>query len=211
MVLLGRLGRHLRANAIAYLALFVALGTSTAFAANQLAKKSVGTPQLKKNAVVSSKVKDRSLKAVDFADGQLPAGKPGEAGAQGPVGPTEGFAAPEAAAAIPSATPESGIMERKITTHSSGRLFAFSRATVSVSCSAGSEAQLGIYLDGKAVAASGVNVPISTLTSVSVFGLSEAVGAGEHTLTLKFDCKSGTSGGASIGGGAAIGAILLGS
>jgi hypothetical protein len=210
VVLLGRLGSHLRANAVAYLALFVALGTSGALAA-QLAKKSVGTPQLKKNAVVSSKVKDRSLKAVDFADGQLPAGKPGEAGAQGPVGPTEGFAAAELAGAIPSATPESGIMERKIATHSNGRLFAFARGTIFVSCSAGTEAQLGIYLDGKAVTASGETIKISTFASVSVFGLSEAVVAGEHTLTLKFDCKSGTSGGASIGGGSAIGAILLGS
>jgi hypothetical protein len=58
-----------------------------------LPRNSVGTAQLKRSAVVSSKVKDRSLRAVDFARGQLPAGRPGPAGltgatgAPGPAGP----------------------------------------------------------------------------------------------------------------------------
>jgi hypothetical protein len=72
---------HLRSNAIAYLALFVALG-GTSFAATRLPANSVGTKQLKKGAVVSSKlhadavtsasVKAGSLLASDFAIGQLP-------------------------------------------------------------------------------------------------------------------------------------------
>ncbi len=41
---------------------------------------SVGTAQLKANAVVSSKVKNHSLLAVDFKPGQLPAGAPGVSG-----------------------------------------------------------------------------------------------------------------------------------
>ena len=73
---------------IACLALTVALG-GTGYAAITLPKNSVGTTQLKKNAVVSSKVKNRSLKAVDFASGQLPRGPQGaqgSAGAQGEAG-----------------------------------------------------------------------------------------------------------------------------
>jgi hypothetical protein len=71
---------------VASVALLVALG-GTSYAAIQLPANSVGTKQLKKNAVISKKVKNRSLKAIDFALGQLPRGPQGPAGAQGPQGP----------------------------------------------------------------------------------------------------------------------------
>jgi hypothetical protein len=80
---------HLRHNAIGYLALFVAMG-GTSFAAATLPAGSVGTSQLKRSAVVSAKVKDRSLLRRDFAAGQLvpgPRGAPGLRGAPGPSGP----------------------------------------------------------------------------------------------------------------------------
>jgi len=73
---------------IACLALLLALG-GTGYAAGLLPVGSVGTPQLKANAVVSSKVKDGSLLGRDFKAGQLPSGPqgaPGQAGAQGPTG-----------------------------------------------------------------------------------------------------------------------------
>jgi hypothetical protein len=70
---------HLRGNAIAYLALFVAL-SGTAYAA--LGKNSVGSRQIKRgaistsklrsNAVIGSKVKGRSLNASDLAAGTIP-------------------------------------------------------------------------------------------------------------------------------------------
>ena len=47
---------------MAFVALLVALG-GTSYAAIQLAANSVGTQQLKKNAVTAAKVKNRSLKA----------------------------------------------------------------------------------------------------------------------------------------------------
>jgi hypothetical protein len=64
-------------------ALFVAL-SGTGYAVVVLPKNSVGTKQLKKNAVVSAKVRDGTLRARDFAPDALP--RPGAAGAQGPVG-----------------------------------------------------------------------------------------------------------------------------
>ncbi len=85
---------HIRRNAIAYLALWLTLGGGSAYAATQLAANSVGTMQLKPDAVVSSRVKDHSLLAQDFKEGQLPGlaqgatGPRGAAGAQGAVGPT---------------------------------------------------------------------------------------------------------------------------
>ena len=52
-----------------------------------LPRNSVGTTQLRNNAVTGVKVRNRSLRAVDFARGQLPAGPTGPAGPVGPVGP----------------------------------------------------------------------------------------------------------------------------
>jgi hypothetical protein len=81
---------------IAAIALLVALG-GTAYAAGVLPSNSVGTAQLQANAVVSSKVRNHSLLAADFKQGQLPRGEegpagsvgaPGPAGPAGPAGPT---------------------------------------------------------------------------------------------------------------------------
>jgi len=83
------------AMVVACLALLVALGGTSMAAATQLAKNSVGTPQLKtaavtnpkikNNAINSAKVASKSLLRSDFAPGQLPAGPTGP---QGPAGPT---------------------------------------------------------------------------------------------------------------------------
>jgi hypothetical protein len=67
-------------------ALFVALG-GTGYAAVALPAHSVGTRQLKRNAVISSKVRDFSLLRRDFKRGQLPRGRRGPAGPRGAVGP----------------------------------------------------------------------------------------------------------------------------
>jgi hypothetical protein len=104
---IGKLA-HLRRNAVAYLALFVALGGTSAYAANELLPKgSVGAKQIRKaavsakklkaNAVTTDKVADRTLLAEDFAPGVLGGvagpgtsgsdGATGAAGAAGPRGP----------------------------------------------------------------------------------------------------------------------------
>ena len=73
------------AMAVACMALIVALG-GTSYAAIKLPANSVGTKQLKKNAVTGAKVKDGSLASGDFKAGQLPPGPQGPQGAQGPKG-----------------------------------------------------------------------------------------------------------------------------
>jgi hypothetical protein len=80
------------ATIVAYLALFAALGGG-AYAALRLPKNSVGARQLRKNAVRSSKVKNRSLLANDFKPGQLPAGPHGPKGDRGIQG-LRGFRGP---------------------------------------------------------------------------------------------------------------------
>jgi hypothetical protein len=90
---------HLRRNAVAYLALTVALG-GTSYAAAQLPRNSVGAKQIKADAVGSSEmkaaavrsseVKDGELRLRDFRSGELPpgpTGPEGPAGATGPEGP----------------------------------------------------------------------------------------------------------------------------
>jgi hypothetical protein len=76
--------RYLRRHHIGIAALFVAL-SGTAYAAT-LPRNSVGTAQLKRDAVTSSKVKNGALRAVDFRRGQLPAGPQGPKGDTGPQG-----------------------------------------------------------------------------------------------------------------------------
>ena len=73
------------ASVVSIIALFVALG-GTSYAAVKLPKNSVGSSQIKANGVGSSDVKNRSLRAVDFRAGDLPAGPQGQQGVQGQKG-----------------------------------------------------------------------------------------------------------------------------
>jgi hypothetical protein len=100
------LSRHLSyGNVMSTVAVMLALG-GTSYAAITLPARSVGAKQLKPNAVATAKIKPRavtadriaagavdsatvrdgSLRAVDFAAGQLAAGPKGDTGATGPAG-----------------------------------------------------------------------------------------------------------------------------
>lgn len=59
------------ANVMSTFAVFLILGGATAFAANQLAKNSVGSKQLKKNAVGMAKIKSNAVNGAKVADGSL--------------------------------------------------------------------------------------------------------------------------------------------
>src|SRR3954462_15628074 len=92
--------KHMKfANVISVLALFLALG-GTGYAALKLPKNSVGSKQIKRNAVNSAKVKNGSLKANDFGAGQLPAGPKGAKGDKGNPGTNGTNGAPGEAAAF---------------------------------------------------------------------------------------------------------------
>jgi hypothetical protein len=72
---------------IASIALLVALAGTSVAAVSALPRLSVGTAQLKNNAVTSAKVKNFSLLRSDFRRGQIPAGPTGARGPQGTPGP----------------------------------------------------------------------------------------------------------------------------
>jgi len=75
---------------VACVALALSMG-GVGYAAIGLPLHSVGTAQLKDNAVTSAKVLNRSLKAIDFGLGQLPQGGRGPTGLTGPsTGPAGG-------------------------------------------------------------------------------------------------------------------------
>lgn len=74
---------------VATVALFVALGGTSIAAVNALPRNSVGTIQLKQNAVTGAKVRNGSLLRADFKRGQIPAGP---RGVQGPAGPSDAYA-----------------------------------------------------------------------------------------------------------------------
>ena len=94
---------------IACIALFVGLTGTAVATVSQLPRGSVGTLQLKNNAVNSKKVKNGSLLRADFKAGQIPAGArgpAGPAGAQGPQGTqgVQGPAGPFPSGNLPSGT-----------------------------------------------------------------------------------------------------------
>lgn len=87
---MGFLRRHLTyANVVASLALFLALG-GAAFAATQLPRNSVGTGQLKPEAVTAGKIARKTRNQLRGATGpqgpQGPQGKTGKTGAKGATG-----------------------------------------------------------------------------------------------------------------------------
>ena len=66
MPLTKQLLKHVRRHGVAYLALVVALGTSTAYAAGSIPNGSVTAAKLHTNAVTSTKIKNGSIKNKDM-------------------------------------------------------------------------------------------------------------------------------------------------
>jgi hypothetical protein len=112
---LKRLRDHLTyANVMATIAVFLVLAGGTAFAATQLGKESVGTNQLKKEAVTPAKLSKASKAALTGPQGTTGAtgatgatGTPGAAGPQGPAGET-GATGATGAPGVPGASGPKG-------------------------------------------------------------------------------------------------------
>jgi hypothetical protein len=97
-----RIRRPSPAMVVAMLALLVALGGSAGADPVGEVSALIRGKSIAANAITSKHVKNRSLRSVDFARGQIPrgpagppgpAGSPGPAGAQGPPGPAGASAA----------------------------------------------------------------------------------------------------------------------
>jgi hypothetical protein len=75
------------AMVVACTALLLALGGTSYATVLNVPRNSVGTLELRNNAVTSAKVRNGSLMRADFRAGQVPAGPAGPAGPQGAQGP----------------------------------------------------------------------------------------------------------------------------
>ena len=154
--MIARLLRHRPSPAlvIACAALLLTLG-GVSYAAGVLPRNSVGTAQLKKNAVVSSKVKNHSLLRVDFKNGQIPRGAAGPTGPPGPKGATGARGPTGAAGASGTANirwalvkADSTIIARSdtnvtLTSHSTGNYFLNFGSPINTKLILASPAQAG--------------------------------------------------------------------
>jgi hypothetical protein len=199
------------ANVTASLALFVALG-GTAAAAVTLPRDSVGSTQIRtnavraseiaKDAVGSSEIEDNDIRLADISAGARrslqgaqgpagPRGRPGETGPQGPAGPT---AAAVGDAFDPPAGPDETMFrgETSLITPSAGDVLAFGQLIVGVDCPAAGafscRFEAGLYLDGNPVPNSGVSILVehgaTDLHTLDLFGLAHDVPAGTHEITV---------------------------
>src|SRR6187431_1231210 len=183
------------AMVVACLALLVALSGTGIAAATQVARNSVGTPQLKdsavtnaklrNNAVNSSKVAARSLLRSDFAPGQLPAGPVGPQGAAGPAGVIGAVTVRQASVNVP------GSLSDKPTPNT----FWVTR-TVNVSCNSGERAMsagTGWSADADDLELATVYMkPVFTgtgpVTGFTAKGANNARDGEDHTFTLYVLC-----------------------
>lgn len=216
------------ANVVSTLCLFLLLGGG-AYAATKLKRDSVGSKQLKSqavrtadlgdNAVTSPKVKNGSLLSEDFAVGQIPAGPQGEQGSQGLPG-ADGAPGPTAAAAKgsggdPAITPDLLLTTAPTSTISaptSGRvlaMFTTSGSNMFIDCSSGG-AEFGLYIDGVAVPETKRVLPDNVGTPVDVFGVSAPITSGAHKIEVGANCPTGNVASVSFND-TSIGGLLLGS
>jgi len=194
------------AMVVACLALLVALSGTGIAAATQVARNSIGTPQLKdsavtnakirNNAVNSSKVAARSLLRSDFAPGQLPAGPIGPQGPAGPQGAT-GPAGPagvigavtvrQASINVPGSASDAGI---------GGPNGFWVTRTVNVNCNSGERAMsagTGWSADANDLELATVYMkPVFTgtgpVTGFTAKGANNARDGEDHTFTLYVLC-----------------------
>jgi hypothetical protein len=193
---------------VACVALLVALSGTGMAAATQLARNSVGTPQLKdsavsnpkikNNAVNSAKVAARSLLRSDFAPGQLPAGPIGPQGPAGPTGPA-GPAGPagvigavtvrQASVNVPGSDSDKG---------ENGPNGFWNTRTVNVNCNSGERAMsagTGWSADANDLELATVYMkPVFTgtgpVTGFTAKGANNARDGEDHTFTLYVLCYS---------------------
>ena len=217
---------HVRSNAVAYVALFVALG-GTSYAATALPRNSVGAAQIKTAAVRSGEVKDNSLLAKDFKAGQLPrgatgaaglagaagapgtpgaAGAPGLPGLKGDTGPTFGGQATQVVA-----TPfTNNVINTDLQLPAAGKVFAYGHVRVTPGCVGGVTLNIGLYIDGVQVPGAGQLIGNGVLTEVNLAGLSAPVAAGSRALNIAVGCTGGAAIGTTTVGPPTVGGILIG-
>ena len=172
-------------------------------------RNSVGTPQLKRNAVKPNKlapnavrsahVLNGSLLAADFKAGQLPAGPKGDKGDRGEPGPTQGVTQVDTFPVPPTLTSQwstslASHVVSTVTTTRAGRLLLLKDLHASAGCTAPSTTVWWwLTLDGTPVRGSLRLLPDAP-SPFSLAGITEqSVPAGAHTVGVGARCFSGNA------------------
>lgn len=171
---------------IACVALAISLG-GVGYAAVTIPRASVGTPQLKDNAVTGAKVKKDTLTGLDINEASLKGLLKTGAVAAENGSPAFMYLAP---AATEDDLPN---LETTITLAKRGKIFALGRLMTSLTCSGGPcSTVFAIFIDGEL--ASGSETPLSADVGapaiserLTLFAVSPSLAAGEHTVTIKAD------------------------
>ena len=198
-----RIRRPSPALVVAGLALAIALSGTAVAASVALAPNSVGTPQLKTNAVTTAKVKNGTLLRADFKAGQVPAGRAGPAGpagaagAAGPAGPAGPSDAYARFLAGPIAIPGIGTTIVNLTIPQAGKYVISSKAFVSGAAAASALCRLVAGTDQDDSLGNGIQFTLANLLT------HEFAAAG----TVDFRCSTG---GAQTVAGIRIVAIRVG-
>lgn len=185
------------ANAMSTIAVFVALGGGAYAVA--VPRNSVGTTQLKANAVTAAKVKNRSLLAADFKRGQLILGTAARADDQDP----------------PASAAGTEVAKMSLTNTTHGKIFVIgSLRDPFLTCGeADCSAQWGVYVDNKPVPNTGASLHALAGESdgfsfYTLYGVTtDTAGPGTHTIRI---VRTDSGGPASVGQlGAQLSAIQI--
>jgi hypothetical protein len=231
------LSRLTPTSAIAFAALFVALGGGAYAALDEvvvkLGRHSVGYDELKPDSISSGKVRNRSLLAIDFRRGQLPTGKTGPQGPQGAPGAdgprgergatgdkgdkgdpglSAGFI--DYDGSVPASAPTL-IQTTTVDLPDPGQLSITATSSGELSCGVTvCGAYFQLFVDGQPLPASGVTSydeqgSQSSSFHVTVVGLSGPLTAGEHTISLRRGTSQGDATVVDFGGASTISSLLV--
>ena len=166
---------HLRRNAVAYLALLVALSTGTAYAAASIPNGSVTAAKLHKNAVTSTKIKNGTIKPKDIKK------------------PTWVQSSTLGANTPPAATPDVvSVAPYGFTLPSAGRtsVTVFIPA-LTANCPGNNTPSVGLYIDTVPIAGTRTNVPGAANTRPIQLTATLPLAGGTHAGQVGITCPGG--------------------
>jgi hypothetical protein len=191
---------------VALVALLVALAGTSVAAVTALPNNSVGTPQLKANAVTSGKIKNGQVKPSDLsasAKTSGPQGPPGPQGPQGPQGPA-GVASPGYVAQVASDTSTSVVTTNSqsfgdlpgadetitVPTGETARLYVWFSAESLCTGSVATWCSARVIVDGNEIEPSSgsdfaFDSPNDSYESHSMVRVSGTLAAGSHTVKVQ--------------------------
>ena len=169
-----QLPTHLRRNAVAYLALVIAISTGTAYAAAAIPNGSITAAKLHKNAVTSTKIKNHTIRNKDIKK------------------PTYVQSVTLGADKPPAPTPDVvSVAPYNFTLPTKGRttVTVFIPA-LTTSCPGGTPS-VGLYIDTIPIAGTRTNVPGATNTRPIQLTATLSLNAGSHAGQVGITCPGG--------------------